>query len=70
MLIRVRQAVLHLEEFSCSLADYLERRKERVFSWNNTVMLCGLGLQSLRLLSREEKVINSPFTEECSVVII
>ena len=26
-----RPAVPHVEEFSCSLADYFERRKERVF---------------------------------------
>ena len=29
VLIRVRQAVRHVEEFSCSLADCLERRKKR-----------------------------------------
>ena len=56
VLIRVRQVVRHVaEEFSCSLADYLERRKDRVFSWNNIVMSCGLGWHSPRLPSREAK---------------
>ena len=58
VLIRVRQAVRHVEEFSCSLADYLERRKDWGFSWNNIVMSCGLGLHSPRLPSREAKGIH------------
>ena len=52
---RLARAVRHVGEVSSSLADYLETRKERVLSWNNVVVLCGLGLQSPRLASREAK---------------
>ena len=58
MLIRVKHAVCLVEEFSCSLADHLERREEWVFSWNNIVVLSGLGMESLRLPSREAEGIN------------
>ena len=34
VLISLRPAVRHVEEFSCSLADSLEIRKELFFSWN------------------------------------
>ena len=55
---RVRQAVRHVEEFSCSLADCVERRDERVFSWSNTVMLRGVALQPLTMPRREAQGIH------------
>ena len=45
-LMRMRQAVGHVEEFSCSLTDYKEEGKSGVFSWNNIVVFSGLGLPS------------------------
>ena len=44
--MRMRQAVGHVEEFSCSLTDYKEEGKSGVFSWNNIVVFSGLGLPS------------------------
>ena len=54
----MRQAVRHVEEFSCSLADCVERRKDRGFSWNNTVMLRGVALQPLKTPGREAQGIH------------
>ena len=65
----MRPAVRHVEEFSCTFTDYLGRRKERVFSCNNIVILSGLGLQSLRLSNREAKGIR-PFAADCFDVIV
>ena len=54
----MRQAVGHVEEFSCSLTDYKEKGKSGVFSWNDIVVFCGLGLQWPKLPSREVKGIH------------
>ena len=56
-LIRTRQAVRHVGEFSYSLVDHMERIKERVFGWNNMVF-CDVLLQTARLPSREAQGIH------------
>ena len=56
----MRQAVRHFEQISCTFTDYLERRKERVFSWNNIVMLCGLGLAADAEVAEQRGKRNSP----------
>ena len=50
VLTRVRQAVCHVEEFSCSLMDYFERTKGQMFSWN--IVWLGVAVAKLRLSSR------------------
>ena len=69
MFIRVRQAVRHLEEFSCSLADYFEdETEERGFSWNSSHAVWP-GVADVEVSQQRDKRC-SAFTLECFVVSI
>ena len=48
-----RQAVRHVEEFSCSLADFLERRIERFFPFH-VAILKPCFLQSANAIRQKE----------------
>ena len=53
MLIRVRQAVRHVEELSCCVPYLLGKKNVFLTGITLVVILCGLGMQSPRMSSRE-----------------